>query len=1204
MISMQHIQSAGDAARYHDKSFSQEAGQKADNYYVNEQATARWEGRGAELMGMRGQAVEKEDFVNFLSGKLINPETGEEENLAKNSKGSKRRPGMDFTVAPPKSVSIAGLVGGDNRIVAAHLVANARTMEWFEKHASIIRVKGEDGKNRHERAGNLLYASVLHETNRENEPQIHSHNVIVSAVYDEQRKTWRSLTNDKLLKLRAQGDVIYKAELAGALKALGYELDYADNGVDFEIKGFTREHVQAYSTRASQVRDALLKRGIEPGEASFDARRIAKLDSRAAKHEHPREVLQEIWQDTAREAGISVESIVQAARERASTTAQDLGARGNERDSARTAPHVLRAEDQQISSRSGNGRPASAQRGVEAEKEGVKISGYGDDGLSREPGAAAMRAVSWAIEHLTEREQSFSLSDLELSAVRFSRGMIDDIDAAVDQHIKNHMLVQRGEAEDGSLLYTTHRAIDIEMRLAEHIQSGKGAGNVILGSFDEFDAALKAFEQKKSQELNTPFKLSAEQVNAARNVLMHPDTVQGIQGEAGTGKTAALAMVNDVALATGWDVMGMATSAAAAKELGTASGMSSSTVAAYFATREMRIREIETRIGELKDALADGGEKIRDDKAVRLESRKLSVTGSDIDFGTSRYTFDHQLGEVFKSPDNLRNTVGAMLTDLAAGRREAAVSAKRNAETFAQRAKAGALDAAVNWSESLGRRLTTFQQVGTVEAIAARNTLYGEREGAGEDIRRELTVKQAELANLKKYGNVEGRKTLIVMDESSLTGATDFERVARQAHEIGARLVFQGDIKQHGSVAAGRAFEQAQNAGMNVSVLEETRRFVNATAQTQQSLLEMKAGRYSDAIRMLDTLEVEAGDLAGVVAERYLANLHELRDKGIQNPKVGVVAITNRDRKAINAAVHSILSTNGEISDVGFHKPHLDDPKLTGAEQRHVVMLREKKVDTLVYRKTYREIGVQNGDVLRVRYYDVDKNRIYAVNAHGKNVEINPHRQDFFSPAVREDRVYSVGDRVETRAIIRLPDQDLKRIDNGTPGIITAIDDKGTKIRWARTGEESYLSNDDVRFIDHAYAHTSYKEQGATNDREIIAVSEIGSKVFNREAAYVAASRAKDNTEVVTENLGRMLRNAGQEVGKTTAIDFEQANRPAPVRDQEQGPASSHAKSQSNAAQRSAQQRTAEIAPSRENNQQVKHQEREQRKEQGNLLQF
>ncbi|MGY6258946.1 MobF family relaxase [Paraburkholderia caledonica] len=1178
MISKEPIKSVGDAARYHDKSFNQDAGQKADNYYINEKATARWEGRGAEILGIRGNAVEKKDFVNFLSGKLVNPETGEVVDLAKNSKGENRRPGIDFTVAPPKSVSIAGLVGKDDRIVAAHMVANERTMQWFEKHASIIRVKDENGRNRQERAGNLLYASVLHETNRENEPQIHSHNVIVSAVYDEKRKAWRSLTNDMLHNLRAQGDVIYKAELAGALKTLGYELEYATNGVDFEIKGFTREHVDTYSTRATQVRDALLKRGIDPGEASFDARRIAKLDSRAAKQEHPREVLQEIWQETARKAGLDVEAIVQSARERSPSLSDERGA-------------GVRRPDASIGL-DGNHQSATQEALGVRDATNAQRTSPGREGVEGEPSLGAMRAVSWAIEHLTEREQSFELADLEIAAVKFSRGMIDDVDAAVQRHIDNHMLVERGTTDDGRLLYTTHRAIDSEMRLAENIQSGRDAGNTILGNGSEFDAALRAFEQKKEQETGKPFKLSGEQVNAARNVLMHPDSFQGIQGEAGTGKTAALAMVNDVALAKGWDVIGVATSAAAAKELEAASGMKSSTVAAYFAARDTQIRTIESRLVELRDAL-DKRENIRDTDALRMESRRLTVKGSDIEFGTNRYSFDHQRGEVFKSPDNLRNAIGAALTEVAARHRNPSTEAAKEGETFGSRVRAGAFQLA----GSLGRRLSTFEQVGTVEAIAARNTLYETRPGPGSELKRELLVKQAELANLRRYGNVEGKKTLIVMDESSLTGAFDTEKISNLAREIGARVVFQGDIKQHGSVAAGRAFEQAQNAGMNVSVLEETRRFVDATAPTRQALLEMKAGNYSRAIGMLDTSEVGEGKLAGKVAERYFENLTALETRGVQQPKVGVVAMTNRDRKAINAAVHAKLAENGLVSSQDFHKPHLDDPKMTEAEQRYAVMLREKKVDVLVYRKTYREIGVEKGDVLHVTSYDVDRNRIHAVNTHGKAIEINPQRQDYFSPAVLESRLFSAGDRIETRAIIRLPDQELQRIDNGTPGVITEIDESGAKVRWTRTGKESYLKNDDIRFVDHAYAHTSYKEQGATNDREIIAVSVTGAKVFNREAAYVAASRARDNTEIVTEDRVGMMRNAGEDVGKTTAVEFESRNAPA---SQEANAPNKQANKRSRSAKKDhAREIDAHAKPERQTDT-----EKQQRQEKGKVLEL
>ena len=51
------------------------------------------------------------------------------------------------------------------------------------------------------------------------------------------------------------------------------------------------------------------------------------------------------------------------------------------------------------------------------------------------------------------------------------------------------------------------------------------------------------------------------------------------------------------------------------------------------------------------------------------------------------------------------------------------------------------------------------------------------------------------------------------------------------------------------------------------------------------------------------------------------------------------------------------------------------------------------------------------------------------------------------------------------------------------------------------------------------------------------ALSMTGAKVFNRESAYVAASRAKDNTEIVTSDPATMLKNAGKDVSKSTALD-------------------------------------------------------------------
>src|SRR5204863_5645025 len=129
------------------------------------------------------------------------------------------------------------------------------------------------------------------------------------------------------------------------------------------------------------------------------------------------------------------------------------------------------------------------------------------------------------------------------------------------------------------------------------------------------------------------------------------------------------------------------------------------------------------------------------------------------------------------------------------------------------------------------------------------------------------------------------------------------------------------------------AFAQAQKAGMNTSILQETRRFDRATPQVKEALQAMKQGRFGDAIMALDNRVVAEDGLARAVAERYLANLDELRGKGLAAPKVGIVALTNNDRKSVNRAVHEALVERGEVSQRSFTKLHLDDPKLTSAER-------------------------------------------------------------------------------------------------------------------------------------------------------------------------------------------------------------------------------------------------------------------------------
>ena len=139
MLSIGALASAAQGASYYER----------DGYYAKDdpdhRAASAWAGKGAEELGLKGP-VDPDTFRAILEGKVPD---GSDTRLGRRGKdrgtpGSGEilhRPGRDLTFSAPKSVSIAALVGGDDRIVEAHDRAVAATLAWVEKNAAETRMK-------------------------------------------------------------------------------------------------------------------------------------------------------------------------------------------------------------------------------------------------------------------------------------------------------------------------------------------------------------------------------------------------------------------------------------------------------------------------------------------------------------------------------------------------------------------------------------------------------------------------------------------------------------------------------------------------------------------------------------------------------------------------------------------------------------------------------------------------------------------------------------------------------------------------------------------------------------------------------------------------------------------------------------------------------------------------------------------------------
>lgn len=301
MLSIAPISSSAVAVSYYEK----------DDYYAaggeDPDAQGQWAGEGAERLGLGGN-VDREVFRELLDGRMPD---GTQLGVVREAGGVRdHRPGYDLTFSAPKSVTLVALVGGDKRVVEAHQLATRSAVAWLEKNAAATRVK-VDGDIVREDTGNLLVATFQHDTNRNHDPQLHTHAVVLNATQRSDGK-WRSLESLHLFESKMGAGSVYRASLAIELQRLGYEITSTDRDGSFEIAGVSAEALHEFSTRRQEIVSALEARGLSGPEASAQA----ALMTRNSKTPENRSELGAEWSERAVAVGFDATRLVEQARDR------------------------------------------------------------------------------------------------------------------------------------------------------------------------------------------------------------------------------------------------------------------------------------------------------------------------------------------------------------------------------------------------------------------------------------------------------------------------------------------------------------------------------------------------------------------------------------------------------------------------------------------------------------------------------------------------------------------------------------------------------------------------------------------------------------------------------------------------------------------------------------------------------------------------
>ena len=215
-----------------------------DYYSESETVIGHWHGKAAKMLGLDGREVSNEVFEQLRSNK--NPLTG--------NRLTPRKPKVsfhDFVVSAPKSVSIAAMVGGDERILEAFDRCVEKTFQRLEAEACIRMRKGDAVKTEQmRRTGNAIAAIFRHDTSRLLDPQLHSHLVFANASWNAESEQWLALQPKRMGEESPVIRQQFYHDLAAACRKLGYQTE--NDGESFRLKEIDCYLEHSFSQRSVQ----------------------------------------------------------------------------------------------------------------------------------------------------------------------------------------------------------------------------------------------------------------------------------------------------------------------------------------------------------------------------------------------------------------------------------------------------------------------------------------------------------------------------------------------------------------------------------------------------------------------------------------------------------------------------------------------------------------------------------------------------------------------------------------------------------------------------------------------------------------------------------------------------------------------------------------------------------------------------------------
>ena len=501
---------AADAAYYIE---CQQSYRPAGDYYVGgEEPDGVWFNPTGLFEIADGGKVETADWMALYRG--FSPVDGSR--LTQNAGKEGRSAGLDMTFSADKTVSALWAVADPElraEIERAHNDA-ARTAleEIVVAYCSHTRIRTREGEIRVVDA-DLIAAMLQHGSSRANDPQLHTHCVILNVARAHFDGKFRAVHQYPLYRWKMAAGAAYRNALAWNLRErLGIRTErYGARGEFTRVVGIPEDLVEEWSKRRRTIEREAAKNGYSvKGNASRAAR--ANLSSRARKeyHDNGSEERHERWRSEA-------EAFVENVREMAKNAV------GHEIETTREAIRKLTETLEKL--------PAD----------------------------------------LTREEAVFRLPDLVERVQNATAGLLDRdaISTCLERALRNDEIVRMDEPEDSAdaqvgLAHTRTFSTKAHVGMEEEIR--EMAGEAVRD--DGFALPAQEIEAKIERLLKDGYPLSEEQTEAIRYAAGRAGRVTIVEGAAGSGKTTTLRPVADLYRDRGYRLLGAAVAWRTAVALG------------------------------------------------------------------------------------------------------------------------------------------------------------------------------------------------------------------------------------------------------------------------------------------------------------------------------------------------------------------------------------------------------------------------------------------------------------------------------------------------------------------------------------------------------------------------------------------------------------------------------------------------------------